>query len=140
MRQREFLGAKHGFAMASVGDADYPVETTDGGRTWRTSGPAIHLHAAQAPLAVTESGAATLRTFFACCDAQVVDATGDGGKHWWQAFLGDIVLAVRGRPDGELIAVAQSAANASGSAAVNWVYVSRDGGHHWHFETQEGAF
>ena len=139
-RQREFLGAKHGFALASVGGADYPVETSDGGKTWRTSGPTVHLDAAQAPLAVTDSGAATLHTFFACCDAQVVDSTGDGGKHWWRAFLGDVVIAVRGRPNGELIAFAQKAANSSGSQAVTWVYVSRDGGHHWHYDAQEGAF
>lgn len=138
--QRQFLGASHGFALANVGQADYPVETSDGGKTWRTSGPAVHLDAAQAPLAVTVAGAANLHTLFACCDAQVVDSTGDGGKHWWRAFLGDVVLAVRGRPGGELIAFAQSAANASGSRAATWVYVSRDGGHHWHYDAQEGAF
>lgn len=138
--QREFLGTAHGFGLASVGGADYPVETTDGGKTWRTSGPAVHLDAAQAPLAVTVAGAANLHTFFACCDAQVVDSTGDGGKHWWRAFLGDVVLSVRGRPGGELIAFAQAAANSSGSQAVTWVYVSRDGGHHWHYDAQEGAF
>jgi hypothetical protein len=139
-QQRASLGAKHGFALANVEQADYPVETSDGGKTWRTSGPAVHLDAAQAPLAVTESGAATLHTFFACCDAQVVDATGDGGKHWWRAFLGDVVIAVRGRPSGELIAFAQAGANSTGSQAVTWVYVSRDGGHHWHYDAQEGAF
>ena len=139
-QQRAFLGAKHGFALANVDQADYPVATSDGGKTWRTSGPAVHLDAAQAPLAVTESGAATLHTFFACCDAQVVDATGDGGKHWWRAFLGDVVIAVRARPSGELIALAQAAANSSGSQAATWVYVSHDGGHHWHYDAQEGAF
>lgn len=138
-RQREFLGAKHGFALANVGQADYPVETSDGGNTWRTSGPAVHLDAAQAPLAVTDSGVANLHTFFACCDAQVVDATGDGGRHWWRAFLGDVVLAVRGRPNGELIAFAQSSVSFTSSQAVTWVYVSRDGGHHWHYDAQEGA-
>jgi hypothetical protein len=139
-QQRVFLGAAHGFALANVDQADYPVETADGGKTWRTSGPAVHLDAAQAPLAVTDSGAVTLHTFFACCDAQVVDATGDGGKHWWRAFLGDIVIAVRGRPSGELIAFAQAATSSTGSQAATWVYVSRDGGHHWHYDAQEGAF
>lgn len=139
-RQREFLGANHGFGLASVGGADYPVITSDGGKTWRTSGPAVHLDAAQAPLAVTVAGAANLHTFYACCDAQVVDSTGDGGKHWWRAFLGDVVLAVRSRPSGELIAFAQVAANATGSTAETWVYVSRDGGHRWHYDSQEGAF
>jgi hypothetical protein len=138
--RREFLDARHGYALASVGQADYPVLTADGGKTWRTSGPAVHLDAAQAPLAVIDAGAANLHTYFACCGAQAVDATGDGGKHWWRAFIGDLVLAVVTRPDGELIAIAQSAGNASGSRAATWVYVSRDGGHHWHYDAQEGAF
>ena len=50
--QRVFTDAKHGFALASVGSADYPVATADGGKTWKTDGPALHLDAAQAPLAV----------------------------------------------------------------------------------------
>jgi hypothetical protein len=108
--------------------------------TWRTDGPAVHLDAAQAPLAVIYAGAANRHTYFACCGAQVVDATGDGGKHWWRTFLGDVVLAVVTRPSGELIAMAQTAANASGSRANTWVYVSRDGGHHWRLDRREGAF
>ena len=136
---RVFLDARHGYALATVGDADYPVRTANGGRTWRTDGPAVHLHAAQAPLAVTDAGAANRRTLFACCGAQVVDATGDAGGHWWQAFLGDVVIAVETRPGGKLIAVAQTAANPSGSQAATWIYVSTDGGHHWHLDMREGA-
>lgn len=100
----------------------------------------MHLDAAQAPLAVSNAGAANRRTFFACCGAQVVDATGDGGKHWWRAFLGDVVLAVTSRPGGKLIAVAQASANSSGTQAATWVYSSKDGGHHWQLDRKEGAF
>lgn len=138
--QRTFLDARHGFALANTGGADYPVATVDGGRTWRTDGPAVHLDAAQAPLAVVDAGAANLHTYFACCGAQVVDATGDGGKHWWRAFIGDVVLAVFTRPNGELITVAQTASSATGSAADTWIYTSRDGGHRWHRDAREGAF
>jgi hypothetical protein len=138
--KRVFLNARRGFALAAVRQAEYPVVTTDGGKTWRTNGPALHLDAAQAPLSVTDIGMANRHTRFACCGGQVVDATGDGGRHWWRAFLGDLVLAVTSRPGGELIAVAQVAANASGTKAANWVYVSKDGGHHWHYDPREGAF
>lgn len=138
--QRTFLNARRGFALASTGGADYPVKTVDGGKTWRTDGPAVHLDAAQAPLAVIDAGAANRHTYFACCGSQVVDATGDGGKHWWRAFIGDVVLSVFTRPDGELIAVAQTSANSTGSRADTWIYTSKDGGHHWHYDPREGAF
>ena len=38
--QRVFTDAKHGFALASVASADYPVATADRGKTWKTDGPA----------------------------------------------------------------------------------------------------
>ena len=34
--QRVFVDAAHGFALASVGQAQYPAATSNGGRTWRT--------------------------------------------------------------------------------------------------------
>src|ERR1700756_1487166 len=36
-----------GYALASLPEAQYPARTTDGGRTWRTAGPALHVNAAQ---------------------------------------------------------------------------------------------
>jgi len=51
--QRVFTDAKHGFALASVGSAQYAVATADGGKTWKTYGPALHLNAAQAPLSAS---------------------------------------------------------------------------------------
>jgi hypothetical protein len=135
---REFPNPRDGFTLASVGDAQYPAATVNGGRTWRTDGPALHLNAAQAPLSVVFTGAANAHTFFAFGGGQVVDATGDSGKHWWRAFLGDGVLAVVPRLGGGLVAIAQDATG-SGSSAVTLVYVSRDGGHHWHHDTTLGT-
>ena len=63
--QRTFINATKGFALASVGSADYAVATTDGGRTWKTDGPALHLDALQAPFAVSFIGAVNARTVFA---------------------------------------------------------------------------
>jgi hypothetical protein len=135
---RAFPTARRGFALAGVGQAQYPVATVDGGTTWRTDGPALHLDAAQAPLSVTNAGAANRHTFFAFGGGQVVDVTSDSGKHWWQAFLGDLVLSVV--PFGNrLVAVAQDATG-RGAKAQTVVYISRDGGRHWRLNDKLGAF
>ncbi len=135
---RAFVNATHGFALASVGEAQYPAATVDAGKTWRTDGPALHLDAAQAPLSVINAGAANQHTFFAYGGGQVVDVTSDAGKHWWQAFLGDGVLSVVAFGN-RLIAVAQDSSG-SGDTAQTVVYVSRDGGRHWHLNNTLGAF
>jgi hypothetical protein len=139
--QRIFFNATRGFAMAQVGQAQYPVATSDGGKTWKTNGPYLHLDAAQAPLAVSNIGAGNQKTLFACCGGQVVDATSDGGKHWYQALLGEMVLSVIAPGGGtRLVAVAQSGTGTNVMKATNLVYVSRDGGHHWRLNNNVGAF
>ncbi len=50
LESRTYVDPRHGFALADYGQATYPAASTDGGRTWRTSGPALVVHAAQAPL------------------------------------------------------------------------------------------
>ena len=129
---RVFVDAAHGFALASVGQAQYPAATVDAGRTWRVSGPALHLDAAQAPLGVCEVGALDRRVYFADGCGEVVDATSDGGRHWWRAFLGGGVLAVTGS-GGRLVAFVEAVSD-SGPTALTWVYVSGDGGRHWRYE------
>jgi hypothetical protein len=126
--QRVFTDSKHGFALASVGTADYPVATADGGKTWKTYGPALHLHAAQAPLAVSFIGAVNQKTVFAWGGGQVIDATGDGGKHWYSALFtqGSPVAVVRDL-QGHLLAFV-----ASGTGAATSQYTSKDGGRTWH--------
>jgi hypothetical protein len=134
--QRVFVNANRGFALADVGGAQYPAASVNGGRTWKTNGPALHLNAAQAPLVVVDVGAANAHTFYAFGGGQVVDVTSDGGATWWQANLGDVVLAVVPRLSGGLVAIAQ---NASGSNATTVVYVSTDGGRHWKLNKKLGA-
>jgi hypothetical protein len=126
--QRVFTDAEHGFALASVVSADYPVATTDGGKTWKTDGPALHLHAAQAPLAVTFIGVVNRKTVFAWGGGQVIDATNDGGKHWYSALFtqGSPVAVVRDL-QGHLLAFV-----ASGTGAATSQYTSKDGGRTWH--------
>jgi photosystem II stability/assembly factor-like uncharacterized protein len=134
---RVFVNASRGFAIVNTNQAQYPAATVDGGRTWRTDGPALHINAADAPESVLDLGAAGRRRVFAYGGGQVVDVTSDGGKHWWQAFLGDDVLSVVAFGN-RLIAVAQDAVG-SGSRAQTVVYVSRDGGRHWHLNNKLGA-
>jgi len=131
---RVFVDNLHGFALASVGQAQYPAATTDGGTTWQVSGPALHLNAAQGPLNVCEVGAVNQRTYFADGCGEVVDTTSDGGKHWWRSSFGGGSLAVVDR-GGRLIALIQALAN-SGKTATTWVYVSSDGGRRWHYENR----
>ena len=125
--QRVFTDAKHGFALASVGSADYPVATADGGKTWKTDGPALHLDAAQAPLAVSFIGAVSRKTVFAWGGGQVIDATNDGGKHWRRAlFTTGLPVAVVRDIQGHLTAFVGSLSGGSASR-----YVSKDGGRTW---------
>jgi hypothetical protein len=139
LSRRVFADARHGFALASLPQAQYPAATTDGGKVWRVDGPALHVNAAQAPLVVLQVGAAGRRTWFAWGGpggGQVVDTTSDGGRHWWRAILGEVVLAVVASADGRLIAVTQVAGAAGASTLV---YVSKDGGRHWRYDAQLGA-
>jgi hypothetical protein len=129
--QRVFTDARHGVALASVGGADYPVATSDGGMTWKTNGPALHLHAAQAPLAVGFIGAKNRGTVFAWGGGQVIDTTRDGGKNWYSAlFTNGSPIAVVHDLGGHLLAFIGSF-----SGAKIWQYVSRDGGRTWRFRT-----
>lgn len=137
---RVFTSASNGFALANVADAQYPAATSNGGKTWKIDGPPLHVNAAQAPLVVTQVGAHK-RTYFAWGGpggGNVVDVTPDAGAHWWQAFLGGLVLSVVATPNGHLVASVQSPA--AGSKAQNSVYVSKDGGHHWRLSTKFGSF
>lgn len=129
--QRVFTDAKHGFAIASPVDADYPVATVDGGKTWRTNGPALHLHAAQAPLAVVNVTVFSRKTIFDWGGGQVIDATSNGGKTWYRALFQGGPLAVEPGFNGHPIAFIGSFDGKS-----VWEYTTRDGGRTWHYLTK----
>jgi hypothetical protein len=131
---RAFWNARDGFALADVQQAQYPARTTDGGRTWRIDGPQLHVNAADGPEGVSAVGLAGPHTFFAY-GASVADVSTDGGRTWWEAFLGDAVVAVVRGPRG-LDAYVQ---NATGAKAVTSQYASRDGGRHWRLSTAIGG-
>ncbi len=133
--QRVFVDATHGFALAAVGEAQYPAATTDGGATWKTDGPALHLNAAQAPLAVTSIGATSRQTIFAFGTGQAVDTTSDGGAKWYRAlFQGAVMAVVRGF--GHQLVTFVDTGNPSSPV---WQYVSKNGGRTWSYSTRVGG-
>ncbi len=139
---RVFPSSGRGFALATVANVTYPAATVDGGRTWKIDGPPFHLPAAQAPLVVTQVGASK-STYFAWGGpggGNVADVSPDGGKHWWGASLGGIVLSVVATFNGHLVASIQNPVGTKGLQSSNWVYVSKDGGRHWRLSTRFGAF
>jgi hypothetical protein len=134
LTDRVFADARHGFALFDdLAGETFPVTTVDGGRVWRIAGPVLHAPAAQGALAVTQVGTAGPGRYMAFGDGSVVDATNDGGKHWWRAALGDEVPAVIAS-GGQLIAFAQEQEPAARESlhAVVWEYRSTDGGRIWH--------
>lgn len=130
--QRVFTNANDGFALANTGGAQYPAATTNGGKVWKTDGPALHLDAAQAPLAVTSVGAASQRTIYAYGSGQVVDVTSDGGKHWYRALFQGLSMAVVPGISRHLVAFID------GNAAT-FQYVSKNGGRTWKYDTAVGG-
>lgn len=136
---RVFTDGKHGFALAQVSQAQYPVATSDGGKTWKTDGPALHINAAQAPLTVLDIGAASTKTAFAYGGGQVIDATSNGGGKWYGALFNGLVMAVVVGTRNHLVAFIDASASTSNSNGVIWQYVSKDGGHSWHYDTTVGG-
>jgi hypothetical protein len=137
--QRVFVNSKDGFALGAVGEAQYPAETTNGGASWRTFGPALHENAAQAPLSVTEIGALNKRTVYFFGAGQVVDVTSDGGKQWWRALTQELSLAVVPGFGSRLVWITQETVPNSTTTAVTWPYVTSDGGKVWHYTTALGG-
>ena len=115
---RVFTDANHGFALVDTGQAQYPAATVNGGKTWKTNGPALHLNAAQAPLAVIYIGAAGQKTIFAWGTGQVIDTTSNGGKQWYRALFFGLPVAVVKNPQGHLVAFVDGETSGSVDPAV----------------------
>jgi hypothetical protein len=133
---RVFANASVGFALAGVGSAQYPARSLDGGRTWRIDGPQGHIDAADGAEGVGFVGLAGPHTFFAY-GSSVVDVSTDGGRTWWETYMGDLVDAVVPVEPSRLVAYVQYARNVD--SAVTWQYVSRDGGRHWSYSQSLGG-
>ena len=136
-----FANNTRGFALATTRAGEtYPAVTTNAGHTWRVNGPMIHIPAADAATGRRRrSGLTNGRTYFAWggpFGGNVVNVTSDGGKRWYQTFLGGAVLSVVSDGPHKLIAVAEGSTGGVGSSmAATWLYVSGDGGRHWRYTT-----
>lgn len=133
---RVFIDGNRGYALVQHGQAQYPAATTDGGTTWKTNGPALHVNAAQAPLAVAFIGAGGKKKIFAWGGGQVIDATPDGGAHWYRATFTGLPVAVLKNPKGHLVAFVDGQ---TGAGSVATQYVSKDGGKSWHLDNTVGG-
>jgi hypothetical protein len=133
---RVFTGAQRGFALVNTGEAQYPAVTVNGGTTWKTNGPALHLNAAQAPLSVIYIGAAGPKTIFAWGTGQVIDTTSDGGQHWYRALFFGLPVAVVRNPQGHLVAFVDGETSGSNSSLQ---YVSKNGGKTWRLDNAIGG-
>jgi hypothetical protein len=128
---RIFANPQNGFALGAPRrdfGATYPIATVDGGKTWRTAGPVLHIPAAQAAVDVTEPGMYGPRVWFAWGPGiSVVDVTPDAGKHWWQAALPGMVLTVYAPQTNckRLIALVQPFTKRKN--APIWAYASANG-------------
>lgn len=137
---RVFANARDGFALASVRSAQYPARTVDGGRVWRIDGPPLHVNGANAPAVVDSVGVDGSRTAFFYGGGQAVDVTTDAGRVWWQAFIGELVVAVVRGPRRQLVTYAQQQVRRGRSYATQtWQYVSGDGGRVWRYSTALGG-
>jgi hypothetical protein len=131
--QRVFTDPTHGFALSNTNQAQYPAATSDGGLTWKTDGPALHLNAAQAPLVVLNIGAATRNIVFAYGGGQVINVTSDGGQNWYRALFHGLAMAVVRGAGTRLVAFIDG-------PGVTWQYVSKDGGRTWRYNPRVGGF
>ena len=136
---RVFANGSDGFALANDQEAQYPVRSVDGGQTWRIDGPQLHVDAADGPQGVGFVDVDGPRTLFAY-GSSVVDVTTNAGGTWWQAYLGELVVAVVPQSAHTLVAyVQQQTKPDSVRHALTWQYVSRNGGRSWTYSTNLGG-
>ena len=132
---RVFIDRRNGFALTDIlkaGGATYPVATTDGGKTWHTDGPVLHIPAAQGAAAVGQAGVAAPRIYFAWCAScnNLIDITPDAGTRWFAVRLPGFILSLVGTPytHAGLIAVVEGpTSDPNGRGASLWEYISTNG-------------
>jgi hypothetical protein len=129
---RTFVNANTAWAFASTNQAQYAAITTNGGTTWRTASPALHVNAAQAPLSVTQLDAQSPKVAYAFGSGQVADVTSDGGKHWYRGlFIGTDSAVVPGIGPKQLLTFVDSGSSGLGLSGPVWQYATSNGGKTW---------
>lgn len=147
LKVRALVNAQDGWALAFIGNAQYPARTVDGGVTWRIAGPRLHQDAAQGGTGVGDislsssepggGGNPTVVAWGGVTPDGVVDVTTDGGQHWWSARLPGSVLFV-GNEGRELVANVYGSVRQGNSTHTGlWAYGSMDG-RRWTYITTLG--
>lgn len=119
-----------GYALATVEGHVYPAVTTNGAKGWRIDGPAFEDAGAQGAVAVSavapgQGGEAA--AWGGLVPNTAVDATVDGGKQWWQAFLPGDVLYV-GADGRSIVANVYGTIREAGESKTGlWAYTTRNG-------------
>ena len=135
---RKFVG-NVGWAIANLGTKgngfEYPLYSTNHGKTWTTDGPYFFGPWADAPAWV-----GTLRAYstkFAVAyeeKGQTLYATDDGGRHWFRSLAFSYIVSVSRTALSTFSAATgtiQVAVSKTGNAPAKYVFTSSDGGRKW---------
>jgi hypothetical protein len=134
----QFVG-KVGWAIANLGQAgngyEYPLYSTNHGKTWTTDGPYFHGPWADAPAWVGELQAysATMAVAYER-GGQTLYATDDGGRHWYLSFAFSFIVSVSHTMTSSATSgtgTIRVAVSKTGNAPATYVFTSRDGGGRW---------
>ena len=108
-----------------------PIQSasSDSGRTWHIAGPILHIDAAQGAIAVNTPGVAGPGFYYAWGNGynNIVDATTDAGRRWWQTSLPGAVLSVTTETSttGALVALVEGpTTDPAGHGASLWSYLT----------------
>ena len=133
---RVLANATRGFALASESSADYPVLTSDGGRTWRIAGPVLHIAAADGPDGVSSVGVTGTDTYYAW-GFNAVDVTSNAGASWFRVHPAGQVVAVV--PGDRGLALYEQITDAESRVSATVQYVSTDDGRRWRLSDALGG-
>lgn len=128
-----------GWAIANLGQSgngyEYPLYSTNHGKTWTTAGPYFHGPWADAPAWV--GALQVYSTKFAVAyvqGGQTLYVTDDGGRQWYSSVAFSYIVSVtctvsanpKSSPGTIWVAVSKT-----GKGPATYVFTSSDGGHKW---------
>ena len=132
---RQFVG-NVGWAIANLGGKgngfEYPLYSTDYGKTWTTDGPYFHGPWADAPAWVGTLRAYTADFAVAYDErGQTLYATDDGGRHWYRSLAFSYIVGVTHTTSTTATGTIQVAVSKTGNTPAMYVFTSNDGGRKW---------
>ena len=135
---RQFVG-NVGWAIANLGGDgngyEYPLRSTNRGKTWATDGPYFHGPWANAPAWVSslQAFSATFAVAYEP-EGQTMYATDDGGRHWYSILAFSYIVNVSHVASTSTTSapgIIRVSVSKSGNAPAKYVFTSTDGGRTW---------